>query len=999
MTLPLRSALTALATLSSLAVLAPLAAAQPTELASIRRPPVIFIEPERPDTAPIKLGVERAQIEARIVGHLAETRLTLTFGNTSSRRMAGDLYVPLPPDATVSGYALDVAGRMVDGVVVGKDEARRIFEKEVRKGVDPGLVEWTRGNVFKTRVFPIPPNGSRTVMLRWVAPLEAGKDGPEYALPLAFTEKLSSLSVRVEVVRGKDRPIVTGKGPLELRFDDRLVAEAKLTDQAVVQDLRIRIPDVERRPVQVERAADGRTYFAIRDLVPAPADLPAIKAKTVRVVWDASLSRERSDLKRELAFLERYLATLSPDAEVELVTLRNAPSAPKLYKVSEAARLLKDLAATPLDGGTQLARLAPPAGARAVDLVLVFTDGFSTFGDDTPTSLGAPTWFLSSSTEAAFDGLTKLAAENGGVHLDLTRVSNEAALARVGRPTWSLLSVVVADGQVDELTPKSVSPALGASFATGVLASARATLRLSWGVPGQAASVVKTYEVVAPEAATSTGEVLHFFWARRVLGDLLADPKKNADDIVDLGKRHGIVTPGTSLLVLETLAQYLEHRVRPPASWPEMRKDWDREIETQKVAQQRTEAARLDEVAQAWGAEVAWYERRFEYPANFRYRDPENSKSESRASGRAFAARDSAGMIDGLAQNQPAPPPSPAAEAREEERPEPSKSKKADKDGGGDDANTPEPGVALTPWDPKTPWTIALKAAAPDQRFAVYLAQRKDHGSAPSFYLDCSDVFLGFKDRATALQILSNIAELRLDDPALLRVLAHRLAQLDELSTAATIFAEVLRLRPEEPQSHRDLALTLARRAQTNPANARADYTAALDHLAQLIKTKWDRFDGIELIALYEYNNILDGAKRAGLTKSPLDDRFIKPMQLDVRIAMTWDADATDMDLHVLEPSREEAYYSHNLTTIGGKVSRDFTQGYGPEVYTVKTAMKGTYKVKTKFYGSSAASLIGAVTLQIDVFTNWGRPNEKRQSMTLRLTEAKEDFLVGEIEF
>ena len=44
---------------------------------------------------------------------------------------------------------------------------------------------------------------------------------------------------------------------------------------------------------------------------------------------------------------------------------------------------------------------------------------------------------------------------------------------------------------------------------------------------------------------------------------------------------------------------------------------------------------------------------------------------------------------------------------------------------------------------------------------------------------------------------------------------------------------------------------------------------------------------------------------------------------------MTWDADLTDMDLHVIEPSGEEAYYSHNRTRIGGMVSRDFTAGYG----------------------------------------------------------------------
>lgn len=941
------------------------ALAQPEVASVVRRPPALFVEGTSQ-----RLGVTRVAIATSIVGNLAETKMTLTFGNTTGRVMAGDLYVPLPAEATVSGYALDVAGRMVEGVVVAKAEARRIFEKEVRRGVDPGLVEWTRGNVFKTRVFPIPANGSRTVQLTWVAPLEPGKDGAVYALPLAFEDKLAELSLRVEVVRGKDKPVVTGKGPIALAFDERFVAESKLTDRAVVQDLRITIPDVGRRPVQVERAADGKAYFTVRELVPPGGQMQVANPKRVRVIWDASLSRESADRKRELDLLRAYLKTTS--AEVELVVLRNEASAPKTFKDIDA--LVRAIEALPNDGGTQLGRLPTQ---RGVDLVLLFSDGISTFGDDTPGSLGAPTWVISSSAAAGHDMLARIAADNGGVYLDLGRVPVEAAVAQIGKPVWSLLSVAVEEGQVDALLPAANEPAPGASLVAGVLSSERAVLRVSWGLVGQAASVVKRYEVSKPAGAT--GEVTRFAWAQKQLADLMTQPTKNAERITALGKAQGIVTPGTSLLVLETLAQYLEHRVRPPKSWPEMRADWDREIENQQVTDKRTEAQRLDEVLGMWKEEVAWYQRGFDYPKDFKYGESPKKKS-------AIA----------MEEREAAPRGAPSPEAADRDDASSKSEEKADKPGG----TAPEPGVAMTAWDPKTPYTEALKAAAPDKREQVYLEQRKQYGTAPAFFLDCADVFGKLGDEAMALRVLSNIAELRLDEPALLRVLAHRLAQLGQLSTAITIFEEVLRLRPEEPQSHRDLALVYGQRApqQKNAAAAKADWQAALDHLAAVIKKRWDRFEAIEIIALHELNRFWILAKPAG-AKLPLDERFVHPMELDARLVMTWDADATDMDLHVLEPSGEEAYYGHNLTTIGGKVSRDFTQGYGPEIYGLKKAMHGTYKVKTKFFGSSASQLIGAVTLQVDVFTNWGRPNEKRRSMTLRLTEAKEDFVVGTIEF
>ena len=50
-------------------------------------------------------------------------------------------------------------------------------------------------------------------------------------------------------------------------------------------------------------------------------------------------------------------------------------------------------------------------------------------------------------------------------------------------------------------------------------------------------------------------------------------------------------------------------------------------------------------------------------------------------------------------------------------------------------------------------------------------------------------------------------------------------------------------------------------------------------------------------------------------------------LDLDLRILLTWDADMTDIDIHVTEPSGELARYDHNLATIGGLVSRDFAKG------------------------------------------------------------------------
>lgn len=946
-------------------------------------PPALFIA----GASATPLAVARLDVAVRIVGHLAETRTTLVFSNPNDRAVAGDLYFPLPAGATVAGYALDVAGRLVDGVVVPKQEARRIFEAETRKGVDPGLVEWTQGNVFKTRVFPIPARGTRTVQVTWVSELAVDDRGAaRFILPLGFDKAVGEAHVRVEVVKAAAPPVVA-VGPAGLAFvraDESWVAELSSEGKPLDKALTVTLPEVARRPAQLERGLDGEVRFALRDAPVAPPAGAPIAARAVRLLWDASLSREHADHAREIGVLERWLRTLPAGARVELRVLRNELGPQRGFALpAQLPDLVAALRGLAYDGGTRMGALASAFGPGA-DVIVVVSDGLHTFGaaELTPPP-GAPVFVLTGAGARQNPALlAALANPTGGSVIDLGHTDDAAAAARLGRPAFTYVGARVVRGLVDGLHPTGPRPLTGPLLLTGRLRSDEAELELSYGVGGQ---VTGTTRVVVRAADAGRGRMVERAWAQAALADLLAVPSPDEQAVAELGQRYGIVTPGTSLLVLESLGQYLEHGVRPPASWPELQAQYDAARSEQQAVAAATRASRLDEVYGAWKEEVAWWSAPHDVAPGFRYRDTQEYKSAAGPGSEEAAPASGAAM---------APPPMEAA-SEEELADVPSAKKEAKPEG---DAG-PEAAIALKPWDPDTPYLRALKAAKADARFATYLAQREVFGGSPAFFLDCADFFAGAGDEATGLQVLSNLAELELEEPALMRVLAHRLTQLERYEDAILVFRAVKALRPDEPQSWRDLALALAKSAaKAAGAEKKERLGEAVGLLAEVVARRWDRFDGIELIALWELNRWWTDARAAGVAAFPLEARFEKKLDVDVRVVMTWDADMTDMDLHVLEPTGEEAFYSHNRTTIGGAVSRDFTQGYGPEVYTLRKALHGTYKVKTKFYGSSAAQLIGAVTLQVDVYTNYGRSNEQRRSMTLRLTDAKEEFVVGEIE-
>ncbi|RPI21938.1 MAG: DUF2135 domain-containing protein [Acidobacteria bacterium] len=98
-------------------------------------------------------------------------------------------------------------------------------------------------------------------------------------------------------------------------------------------------------------------------------------------------------------------------------------------------------------------------------------------------------------------------------------------------------------------------------------------------------------------------------------------------------------------------------------------------------------------------------------------------------------------------------------------------------------------------------------------------------------------------------------------------------------------------------------------------------------------------------------------------------------------------------------PTGEQASYSNRLTEIGRAVSKDFTEGYGSEEYVLRKAVPGTYRIEVDYYGSDVQKLQGPVTVQADIYANYGRPNEKRQRVTVRLTGEKDRHHIADIEF
>jgi uncharacterized protein YfaP (DUF2135 family) len=74
----------------------------------------------------------------------------------------------------------------------------------------------------------------------------------------------------------------------------------------------------------------------------------------------------------------------------------------------------------------------------------------------------------------------------------------------------------------------------------------------------------------------------------------------------------------------------------------------------------------------------------------------------------------------------------------------------------------------------------------------------------------------------------------------------------------------------------------------------------------------------------------------------------------DLVVIVGWNTDQTDVDLHITDPAGEECFYEHRDTKLGGHITQDVTQGYGPEMFTLTKAAAGKYQVRVHYFAQDA---------------------------------------------
>jgi Ca-activated chloride channel homolog len=584
-----RASITAL--LASLAILLTAGGASATGL----------LIPTQQGLEPLAIKYHRATV--KIKDRVAVTHVDQVFINHTNRDLEATYIFPLPKGATVSDFYLYVNGKRTKGEVLEKNRARNIYEGIVRRMKDPGLIEYLGRDLFKCRVYPVPRNGEQRLEIEFtqVMPFEGGV--MKYTYPMrtdrSSARTMQDFTMSVEIASKVPlKAIYSPSHKIYQRKKDDHHAVAGFEKSAALLDRDFElIMTVSEKDIGLNlltyREPGEPGFFMVMASPKSEWRDKEIIGKRISFVIDTSGSMAGAKMRHAKQALKYCLQRLNADDLFNVIRFSTDVEAFEKQPVSASKgnvqRALNFVDRMEAAGGTAIDEALAMALAGHVkksepNLVVFMTDGHPTVGETVPEQ-------IIKHAKAANHVAAKLfvfgVGEEINTHL-LDRVSGEAqgssTYVKPGQEIEQEMSAfydkvshpVLTDLKLDfgkiheyDVLPKRI-PDMFKGSQLIVMGRYRNDGHTALTLTGEAGTDRKkfVFEGKFPKE-NKVNDFIPRLWATRKIGFLLdnirlgGERKELVDEVIQLSKRYGIVTPYTSYLVTEDTPQVALRTPRP----------------------------------------------------------------------------------------------------------------------------------------------------------------------------------------------------------------------------------------------------------------------------------------------------------------------------------------------------------------------------------------------------------------------------------------------------
>ncbi|CAN5451802.1 hypothetical protein BH11PLA2_BH11PLA2_27500 [soil metagenome] len=540
---------------------------------------------------PLTVGFHHVTVEIR--DQIARTTIEESFVNRSDTILEGVFHFPLPADASISGFGMWIGNNLVEADVVEKQRAREIYETILREKRDPGLLEWAGGNIFKARVYPIPAHAEKRIRISYtqVLPRTGNRYRYSYALQsdLLIQHPLRDLSIDLTV--NSAVPLKNVTSPTHTariaKTDHSGHVEFTAQEYTPTRDFEavIEVGQAAENVVVIPHRRGDDGYFMVQFTPPGSGGdwerplIPNGDPMHLLILADTSASMDTSSRIKQNAVLAALLGSLTAKDTVNVAACDvncswifdkpTAATAANIATIETTLAKRSSLGWTDLDKAFASAMTLSNASTH----VIYIGDGIITTGDADIAAFAKRMHQLNQGVSGTFHAITvgssyeatalkAIASLGGGSvrHVTGERVPSTVALellSEIATPSLKDLKVSFAGLRTARVYPEELPniPAgtqqilLGRFLPEGVDQNGEIVITGRLGDKD-----VRYTSKVSLKDAEQGNSFIPRLWARMHLDKLLEQGTNETvkQDIIALSEEFNIITPYTSLLVLET---------------------------------------------------------------------------------------------------------------------------------------------------------------------------------------------------------------------------------------------------------------------------------------------------------------------------------------------------------------------------------------------------------------------------------------------------------------
>ncbi len=537
------------------------------------------------------LHCKKLRIDVQMDGPIAITTVEQTFENSTSQRMEGDYFFPLPKNAIIKEFRMEMNGQMVKAEMLDALKARQVYEDIVRQMKDPALLEFSDQGMLRMRIFPIEPKSTKEIKLVFAHHMPIDNGTYEYSYPLnalkynskPIDEVVLNVDIKsnekiknvyspthlVDVVHSSD---FKAKASMELG-NDAMPSQFKLYYSTSSTLLGMSMFQFK------EQNEDG---FFIADISPGFIEQNKIVNKDVTFIMDISGSMRGDKIIQARNTLTKCVEILNPGDKFEVITFGTEAYqlfgkrmiADEINKKKAFAFIdkIEALGGTNMDDAFRLAFTEKVDPLRPSNIIFI-TDGKPTIGEYDEGKLMKKITDANSKSHRIFTFgigedlniklLDKIAADGRGLRAYVSEGDDISStvtnfFSKISAPVLTDVKIYFADAPNEyQIFPKNCPDIFYGSSLT-ISGRFRNPGNSTLIVEGKLNGIVQKFEYdVAWKEEAMSNEFVPSIWASRRVGDLLdqirltGENEEIKDEIVTLARRYGIITPYTSYLILE----------------------------------------------------------------------------------------------------------------------------------------------------------------------------------------------------------------------------------------------------------------------------------------------------------------------------------------------------------------------------------------------------------------------------------------------------------------